>query len=262
MAPIQNNTTPNVEITGIIIKDINDNLTSLNPNLKINNIRADSDSKFGKMIEDNDRPETVKLSKMIYKRNIFLDYVASEGISLYLNPSPFLNKNRVIDRVIRKIRDKIGVRSILWVDINHMAHLVDECNHTPHSAFYHMFTPFKVQFTRALKRYFMKENEHKLEKINQKQNKIRLREYEPEYILLIHLDFSKTSNRFTKKRKTFNKLAKFISYEFGNVKCHVYNVEKQIKNPITIPIYYTKYIAENEKSIPEKCKELLGHVKN
>jgi hypothetical protein len=46
------------------------------------------------------------------------------------------------------------------------------------------------------------------------------------------------------------------------MKCYVYNIEKHIKNPITIPIYYTKYIAENEKSIPEKYKELLGPVKN
>jgi hypothetical protein len=112
ITPIQN-TTPNVEITRIIIKDINDHLNRLSPNLKINNIRADGDSKFGKMIEDNDRPETVKLGKMIYKRNVFLDYLASEGITLYLNPSPFLNKNRVDDQVIRTIHDKLGVRSIL-----------------------------------------------------------------------------------------------------------------------------------------------------
>jgi hypothetical protein len=67
--PIKDNTTPNVEVTRIIIKSINDHLKNLSPNLKINNIRADGDSKFGKMIEDNDRPETVKLGKMIYKRN-------------------------------------------------------------------------------------------------------------------------------------------------------------------------------------------------
>jgi hypothetical protein len=72
--PIQNNTTLNVEITWIIIKDINDHLASLGPNLKINNIWVDGDSKFGKMIEDNDRLETIKLGKMIYKRNAFLDW--------------------------------------------------------------------------------------------------------------------------------------------------------------------------------------------
>jgi hypothetical protein len=49
--PVQNNTTPSVEITRIIIKDINDHLGKLGHNLKINNIRADGDSKFSK----NDR---------------------------------------------------------------------------------------------------------------------------------------------------------------------------------------------------------------
>jgi hypothetical protein len=92
MAPIQNDNTQNVEITRIIIKNINNHLASLDPNLKINNIRADGDNKFDKMIEDNDRPETIRLGKMIYKRNIFLDYLAFEGITVYLNSSPFLNK--------------------------------------------------------------------------------------------------------------------------------------------------------------------------
>jgi hypothetical protein len=100
-----------------------------------------------------------------------------------------------------------------------------------------MFTPFQVQFTRNLERYFMKENEYKLEEINQKQNKMGLKNYEPGNILLIHLDFSKTSGRLTKKRRNFNKLALLIAYDFGTVKCHVYNIEKHIKNTITIPIY-------------------------
>jgi hypothetical protein len=96
---------------------------------------------------------------MIYKRNVFLDYLESQGITLYLNSFSFLNKNWVVDWVIRTIRDKLGVRNIWWLDVNHMAQLVDEYNHTPHSAFYHVFTPFQIQFTRDLERYFMKENE-------------------------------------------------------------------------------------------------------
>jgi hypothetical protein len=52
---------------------------------------------------------------------------------------------------------------------------------------------------------------------------------------LIHLDFAKPPSRFVKKRRTFNKLAKFISYDFGNVKCYVYNV---IENLLKIPSLY------------------------
>jgi hypothetical protein len=141
------------------------------------------------MIEDNDRPETIKLDKMIYKRNTFLDYLPSENITLYLNSSPFLNKNPIINQTIKTIRDKLGVRSDLQLDTEHMAQLIEDYNHTPHSVFYHMFTPFQVQFTRHLERYFMKENEYKLKSINKKQNEMGLRDYEPGNIL-IHLNFS------------------------------------------------------------------------
>jgi hypothetical protein len=34
-------------------------------------------------------------------------------------------------------------RPYFWLNIEHMAELVDDYNHTPHSAFYHMFIPFQ-----------------------------------------------------------------------------------------------------------------------
>jgi hypothetical protein len=40
---------------------VNDHLATLGDNLKINNIRADGDSKFGKMIEDNDSKTRCKI---------------------------------------------------------------------------------------------------------------------------------------------------------------------------------------------------------
>jgi hypothetical protein len=73
------------------------------------------------MIEDNDIPDKIKLNVMTFKRNSFLDYLASKGITLYLNSSPFLNKNRIVDKIIRSIRDRMGVRSHLWLDIEYMA---------------------------------------------------------------------------------------------------------------------------------------------
>jgi hypothetical protein len=46
--------------------------------------------------------------------------------------------------LIRTVRDRLGVRSNLWLDIEFMAQLVDDYNNTQHSAFYHIFTPFQV----------------------------------------------------------------------------------------------------------------------
>jgi hypothetical protein len=50
------------------------------------------------------------------------------------------------------------MRENLWSDTDYMGVLVDDYNKTPHNAFYTMFTPFQVQFTKDL--------EYKLEKIN------------------------------------------------------------------------------------------------
>jgi hypothetical protein len=47
-----------------------------------------------------------------------------------------------------------------------MAQFVDDYNNTLHTAFYHMFIPFQVQFTRDLERYFIRESEYKVEKVN------------------------------------------------------------------------------------------------
>jgi hypothetical protein len=73
------------------------------------------------MIEDNDIPDRINLGVITNKRNSFLDYLASEGKTLHLNSSSFLNKNRIVGLVIRTIRDRMGVRSHLWLDIEYMA---------------------------------------------------------------------------------------------------------------------------------------------
>jgi hypothetical protein len=82
--PIKNNITPSIEITKILIKDVNNYLGSLGDNLKINNIRADSDSKFEKIIKNNNKPKTIKLNVITYKKNVFLNYLESKNITLYL----------------------------------------------------------------------------------------------------------------------------------------------------------------------------------
>jgi hypothetical protein len=65
-----------IEITKILIKDVNDHLGEFSLNLKINNIWVQKDD------WRYNRPEIVKLGVMTHKRNVFLDYLESEGITL------------------------------------------------------------------------------------------------------------------------------------------------------------------------------------
>jgi hypothetical protein len=101
--------------------------------------------------------------------------------------------------VIRTIRDKLGVNENFWLDSMYMMQIVEECNHTKHNAFYNLFTPFQIQFTRDLERHFIKENQKKLEKIIEMQEEENIKDYEPGNILLIHLDFQKHKTNLIKK---------------------------------------------------------------
>jgi hypothetical protein len=85
----------------------------------------------------------VKLGDFMYKRNTFLDYLDSQKITLYLNTSPFINKNRVVDRVIRTIRDRLYIRENLWLDTDYIAVLVEDYNHTPPNDFMECLLHFK-----------------------------------------------------------------------------------------------------------------------
>jgi hypothetical protein len=114
--PLTENTHPSIHITKVLIEDINNHLKSLRPDCKIDNIRADADTKFAKMITDYTDNRTVLLGDFAYNKNEFVDYLASENITLYLNKSPFVNKNRVVDRGIRTIRDMLCINENFWLD--------------------------------------------------------------------------------------------------------------------------------------------------
>jgi hypothetical protein len=201
VSEVENNITLSIEITRILAKDINAHLKLLGDNFKINNIRAEGDSKFGKMIgdadlnklylQDNSKNPTIRLGNFDYRRNFFLEYLNPEHITLYLNSSPFINKNRVVDRVIRTIRDKLSFREHFWLEADYMSLIVNEYNNIPHNAFYGKFTLFQFQFIKNLERYFLRENEYMLENLNEIQE-ANLKDYKPGNILLIHLDFAKT----------------------------------------------------------------------
>ena len=58
--------------------------------------------------------------------------------------------------------------------------------------------------------------------------------------LMVHLNYSKTNERFAKRRKQFEWLATIIQYQNGN--CLI-KLDQAVGNPLVeVPIYFTKKI--------------------
>jgi hypothetical protein len=99
-------------------------------NFKIDNIRADADITY----------DAADLKKFLQKR----------GISYFFSKSKFINKNRCVDRVIRTIRDAVGINRELFLLDRVIQTVVFYYNNTPHRAYNNIFTPRQVQNDREL----------------------------------------------------------------------------------------------------------------
>jgi hypothetical protein len=242
-------------------------------------LRGDADTAFGQMLQRGEthvigpeeakrlnRLETIQMGQFWIKSSPVTQFLYGT-CDLYLNSSPYTNKNRIVDRVIRTIRDKIGnARSMM--DPDKVTAVVNKYNNTPHSAFNHEFTPFEVQSNLETEDYFIRENSYKLQEIKQLQRNEGLFNYQSGNILHIHLSELKTEQKFDKRRRNFDKLVEFIGYEFGNVVCRLLTINVndngsgfviiRTNKVITIPIYHTKYVSRDVNSIPLAYKKALA----
>ena len=77
---------------------------------------------------------------------------------------------------------------------------------------------------------------------------------------MVHIDTGKTADKMTKRRVFYDRLAEFIEYKHGNVRCKLLvgvKINSSDKNPredVTVPIYHTKFVAKNRESIPNNVK--------
>jgi hypothetical protein len=243
-------------------------------------IRSDADSAFGRCVLEiksntipveaamirKRRKDLIVLGEFIHTENEFTKYLRRLNIDLYLNPSKYTNKSRIVDRAIRTIRDKLGNQN-LFFNTDIVYHAVDLYNQTPHSAFNHEFTPIEVQNNYSTEDYYIRENNYKLQKVRQAQYNEGLFRYQRGNILLVHIPRAKTSKKFKKRRRNFDTLAVFDGYVFGNVQCFRIrvinrgNTIEQWDEKYVIPIYFTKYVAANINSIPWEYRLMFSDDK-
>jgi hypothetical protein len=206
----------------------------LNEGIEIDNIRGDADSAFqDQLIQELER----------------------NGINYYFTPHVYTNRNRVVDRVMRTIRDmfdQIGYRASLY-DVKLMQQLVDKYNHTTHAAFNYRFTPAQVQNNKQLERIFIYDKKSKLDDVPKN---FYLNNYKLNDLILVHVPFSKINY---KRRRNFTHLASFIQYIHGNVECKlVYPDDEYSGDVVVIPIYYTKPYS----AIDENVANYFNFIKN
>ncbi|WP_458454815.1 hypothetical protein [Methanobrevibacter sp.] len=182
--------------------------------LRINGLRFDGESALNSKV----------MNQFFIKHNI----------NVYSNKSPYINRNRIVDRVIRTIRtafDNLNLRSDIGLAKHreYMRDIVAMYNNSVHSST--GLKPIEMTFEQEYE--YIKNREIELKEQLAKIKNKKLLNYQPGDPLLVYLPQSK-SKTFQKKRINYSTPAQFIRYENHNVLCLIEG------KSILVPIYYTK----------------------
>jgi hypothetical protein len=238
----------NINTKYLIVKPIpnrNENtilnlLRSVLEEVKINNIRGDYEGGW--------------ISRRV------LNFLEKVGINYYFTNKQFTNRNRVVDRVIRTLRDMFD--NAVGIDAKHamlnpefMDEIVETYNTTKHSAFKNKFTPEQVQNNPSAEIIFIRKHMIQLEEVKKKQFQQDFSKYQEGNIILINIP-DKYNLVKKKKRRNFQYLAEFVRYQNGNVVCSLLTEDNSFINgeEIVVPIYHTKYICDNFLELQSKNK--------
>lgn len=176
--------------------------------VKINSLRFDGEKGLVKLIREG----------------YFEDY----GINTFYNDSKYTNQNKIVDRVIRTIRDMMGnckKPKNLKQFYNLLSQLVVIYNNS-----YHASIGMKpVEMTYEMEYEYIKYKMQQYFNVNKQLIKDGLKSFKPGEKVLVYLDYGKTSNKFAKKRGNFINKCTFIQYINGN--CEVLFQGKKIIVP-------------------------------
>jgi hypothetical protein len=167
------------------------------------------------------------------------------NITFYFNSSPYTYHNKILDRCVRTIRDAFAYKKVRRDDVQPM---VDCYNNTYHKSI--DCTPYKMTADVNLEWQYIRYCREKLDIILNNQR--YLSNYEPGNILMIHLEQARTADRFEKQRRYWNRIGRFVEYVHGNVRVLIFGPGIQAPNDVVVPIYFTKFIAKDWDSIPER----------
>ena len=166
-----------------------------------------------------------------YTSNIMKDFYIEHEINFYARPTTYVNTNRLIDRVILTIR--LYAKKLNTDDIQTV---VDYYNNRKHRII--NCPPAVMMEDPTGELNYIARCQRELEAANQRFKELGILDYKKNDIVMIHVDESKTKEKFKKKNRVFHKFGKFYQYLEGNV---IVNTKKKF---YVVPMYCTRPISQ------------------
>ena len=244
--------------------DVMQSLKDLTESFDVKSIRGDGSTKYCPL-EYQNRVMTPDMLRHEFESGKFrndndqdrlMRWYMNNNITIYFNSSPFTLHNKIVDVVIKTIRNAIGYRRL---KPKHMEQLVDYYNNTVHKTI--GCTPSEMQDNPEIEYQYIRWCERKLSEIIANQKRLGYLDYKPGNILMVHIDKGKTSEKHDKRRRFFDRLGTFVQYDHGNVVVDMIVQDIRVhstgnkKHRVIVPLYHTKFVAKNIRSLPAEYKD-------
>ncbi|KAI5508841.1 integrase core domain containing protein family [Trichomonas vaginalis G3] len=154
-------------------------------------------------------------------------------INFFFSSSPYTFHNKIVDAVMRTLRDALGVNGQIYWDGNHdsiIQQLVYYYNNTWHRTI--NMKPVEMKNDISKEWEYIRKQMERLNDVKREQINSGLMNFKQGDKVLIHLDYGKTDKSMTKRRRRFDTIAEFVRYINGNALVEVDN------KLINIPIYF------------------------
>ncbi|KAI5500731.1 integrase core domain containing protein family, partial [Trichomonas vaginalis G3] len=145
-------------------------------------------------------------------------------INFFFSSSPYTFHNKIVDAVMRTLRDALGVNGQIYWDGNHdsiIQQLVYYYNNTWHRTI--NMKPVEMKNDISKEWEYIRKQMERLNDVKREQINSGLMNFKQGDKVLIHLDYGKTDKSMTKRRRRFDTIAEFVRYINGNALVEVDN---------------------------------------
>jgi hypothetical protein len=182
--------------------------------------------------------------------------LSQNNIKYFFSPYKYTNRNRVVYRAIRTIRDmffNIGLQVSLF-NVELMQKVIHFYNNSIHRSLFNRFTANQAQNNYIIVRTYIQEKNRQLEKAK-KASLNYYPEYTPGNILLVNVP---NKDRLKiKRRRNYDMLAYFMKYIRGNVEVMLMNT----RQVLVLPLYCTKFLVKSEENLNDTARRMFLNSK-